>query len=65
MNINLNGKTIESQSKTLMALVREKGLEPGALVAEVNLEVVGQDMWESFEIKEGDAIELLSFVGGG
>ncbi len=48
-----------------MALVREKGLEPGALVAEVNLEVVGQDMWESFEIKEGDAIELLSFVGGG
>ncbi len=65
MNINLNGKAIESQSATLMALVREKGLKPASLVAEVNLEVIAQQDWESFEIKEGDTIELLSFVGGG
>jgi len=65
MNINLNGKAIESQSATLMALVREKGLKAASLVAEVNLEVIAQQDWESFEIKEGDTIELLSFVGGG
>ena len=65
MNINLNGKTIESQSSTLKDLVRENGLNPGALVAEVNLEVIRQEDWETFQIKDGDSIELLNFVGGG
>lgn len=65
MNINLNGKTIESQSSTLKDLVRENGLNPRALVAEVNLEVIRQEDWETFQIKDGDSIELLNFVGGG
>lgn len=65
MNINLNGKTIESQSATLMDLVRESNVNPSSLIAEVNLEIIRQEDWDSFKIKEGDHIELLNFVGGG
>ncbi len=65
MNINLNGKNIKSQSATLIAFIREQGFETAALVAEVNFKLIRQQEWESFEIKNGDTIELLTFVGGG
>jgi sulfur carrier protein len=65
MKINLNGEKLESQSGTLMALVLEQGFDPGSLIAEVNFEVIMQENWKDVFIKEGDNIELLSFVGGG
>ncbi len=65
MKIRLNGKTIECRSSRLMGLVLEMGLAPSSVVAEVNLAVVTQEKWESTWIKDGDEIELLSFVGGG
>ncbi len=65
MKIRLNGKDFETSSPTLMALVSEKGFNPESLVAEVNFAVVKQDEWEQVQIKDGDNIELLSFVGGG
>lgn len=65
MEINLNGKLVEVKVKTLMALVLEQGLDPGALVLELNLKVVKQQTWQNTSIKHGDTIELLSFVGGG
>lgn len=65
MKINLNGEKIQSQSKTLMALVLEKGFDPESLIAEVNFEVIKQEIWKDIFIKDGDNIELLSFVGGG
>ena len=65
MKINLNGKKMESESQTLMDLVLEKGLDPNSLIAEVNFEVIRQEIWKDVSIKNGDNIELLSFVGGG
>lgn len=65
MKIDLNGKKVKSESKTLMDLVIEKGLDPKSLIAEVNFEVIRQDTWKDISIKDGDNIELLSFVGGG
>ena len=65
MKINLNGKKKESQSRTLMDLVLEQDFDPDSLIAEVNFEVIRQETWQDVSIKEGDNIELLSFVGGG
>jgi len=65
MKINLNGKKMESESQTLMDLVLEKGLDPNSLITEVNFEVIRQETWKDVSIKDGDNIELLSFVGGG
>ncbi len=65
MQINLNGKTVETNSHSLMDLVEEQGLNPASLIAEYNYEVVKQDSWNTIHIKDNDNIELLSFVGGG
>ena len=65
MNINLNGEKKESKNQTLMDLVLEQGFDPDSLIVEVNFEVIRQEIWQDVSIKEGDNIELLSFVGGG
>ena len=65
MKINLNGKNVGSKSQTLMDLVLEQGFDPASLIAEVNFEVIKQERWQNISIKDGDNIELLSFVGGG
>ncbi|MCK5163211.1 MAG: sulfur carrier protein ThiS [Desulfobacula sp.] len=65
MKINLNGKRVESKSKTLMDLVLEQGFDLTSLIIEINFEVIKQETWQDISIKEGDNVELLSFVGGG
>ncbi len=65
MQINLNGNSVETNSRYLMDLVEEQGLNPVSLIAEYNYEVVKQESWVNIHIKEKDNIELLSFVGGG
>ena len=65
MQIKLNGKLQSIQSQNLDALVREQGLTPSCLVIEHNLEVIKQENWARTEIREGDVVELLNFVGGG
>ena len=65
MKIKLNGVDIEFNKNTLMDLVLEKGFDPSSLIAEVNWKVIKIEKWDKLEIKDGDSIELLSFVGGG
>lgn len=65
MEISLNGKKNESAAGTLLCLVKEQGLDPSCLIAEVNLKVVPQSEWAFFTLNDGDRIELLSLVGGG
>lgn len=65
MEISLNGKKTASNVTTLMDLVLEQGIDPEALIAEVNFEVIPQENWNLFALRPGDTIELLSFVGGG
>ncbi len=65
MEINLNGKKIQSQSRTIMNLVLDKNLTPEFLIAELNFKVIKQKNWDNTILKEGDNIELLSFVQGG
>ena len=65
MEINLNGKKIESECTTLMEVIQEQGVKIDALIAEVNFKVIKQEEWNNVVIQDGDNIELLSFVGGG
>lgn len=48
-----------------MDLVIEQQLDTMSLVAELNFKIIKQAEWNDTLIKEGDTIELLSFVGGG
>jgi sulfur carrier protein len=35
------------------------------MAAAVNMQIVKKDNWQNYEVKDGDKLELLDFVGGG
>lgn len=63
--IRLNGLEENTGARTVMELVKLKGLNASFLIIEKNCHVIRQTEWESSEIRQDDKIELLSFVGGG
>jgi len=66
MKIIINGEDRETQeSITLLALLKELSLEDKVMAAALNMEIVKQDSWDKTQLKEGDKLELLDFVGGG
>jgi thiamine biosynthesis protein ThiS len=50
---------------TLLDLLRYLGLDPRTVVVERNREIVRRPRLGETPIAEGDAIELVHFVGGG
>ncbi|MDP3478270.1 MAG: sulfur carrier protein ThiS [Desulfoprunum sp.] len=65
MDIIVNGEKETGPPCTIAELVTRKGLAPGALVVELNQQIIQQGQWQAIELKAGDRLELLSFVGGG
>jgi len=66
MNIVINGETREYDSEiTLAKVLKELSLEGKVMAAAVNMEIVKQNDWESYMLKDSDKLELLDFVGGG
>ena len=66
MQIRLNGKEREvSRGLTVAGLLEELDLRPGMVVVELNREILERDGYADVPVREGDAIELVHFVGGG
>lgn len=65
MKISINGVQETGEPCSLAQLVERRGLNPGALVIELNQQIIKQQYWSTTMLNEGDHLELLSFVGGG
>lgn len=66
MDIKLNGKTTQvADGTTIGDLIREKALDPAALVVEHNKAIVTAGDWDKVPLEDNDALEVLRFVGGG
>jgi thiamine biosynthesis protein ThiS len=66
MTIQLNGKAEQiAQSTTIAALLAQKNIKAGAVVVEVNVEIVPKDAYATRVLAAGDSVEILHFVGGG
>ena len=50
---------------TLLDLLAHLGLDPRAVVVELNREIVRRPELGATAVSAGDAIELVHFVGGG
>ena len=66
MDIILNGQkeNIENQT-SLKAMIGQSCKDPTHVIAELNGVIVKKDSWEKHTLKDGDALELVNFVGGG
>ena len=65
MDIFVNGKRETGPPCTIAELAARKGLLIDGLVVELNRRIVKHEEWQAVRLKNNDAIELLSFVGGG
>lgn len=66
MKITLNGLEHEIvPGTTVHRLILDAGRTPAATLVERNGGIVERDAYASLHLDEGDAIELIQFVGGG
>ena len=66
MFLTVNGEKYEHcGGGTVPALLTELGATPGHTALTVNGELVFAKDWENFTLNNGDAVEVLTFVGGG
>ena len=66
MKLIVNGHEKEFQDNTTLLEVLEKlNLRGKVMAAAVNMDIIKQDSWDSYVLKDGDKLELLDFVGGG
>ncbi len=66
MNINLNGENKEVHADiTVRGLLEHLGIQHQRVAVELNESIVKKDTYESTAIKDGDSLEVVSFMGGG
>ena len=66
MTIILNGDRVDVAGPlTLSALLAHLGVDARRVAVEHNLDVVKRAKYDTTEVRDGDQIEIVNFVGGG
>lgn len=66
MQVRVNGEErAVSEGTTVADLLAALGLQGRHLAVEVNREVVPREQYASTTLADGDAVEIVHFVGGG
>ena len=66
IQVQVNGKEREVKSGlSVHQLVEFFDLNPLLIVVELNREILSRDQFKDVQVSEGDAVELVHFVGGG
>jgi sulfur carrier protein len=66
MHLTINGHIKEFQEGvTIETILKELDLSTRVMAAAVNMQIVKQNEWGNYVLKDGDKLELLDFVGGG
>jgi thiamine biosynthesis protein ThiS len=66
MLLHINGEQRDfPDGLTVAALVAQLGMKPDRVAVELNLEIVPRAQWETTQLKTGDKLEVVHFVGGG
>lgn len=66
MKVQINGENREiADGLNVAGLLEQLQIRPGRVVVERNREIVSRDSYEVVFLAEGDALEIVHFVGGG
>jgi thiamine biosynthesis protein ThiS len=66
MTVTINGETREvAAGTTVTGLLSSLGLQPRLIVVEHNREILDRSSFDVTEVRAGDSLELVHFVGGG
>jgi len=65
LSLTVNGEKMSLPPMSLATLIAELGLDTRKVAIERNLEIVPRSTYAQVLLNEGDAIEIVQFVGGG
>ena len=65
MMIIINGKTESVENITILEYLQSANFDIKRVAVERNGEIVPKTAYESEILKDGDKVEIVSFVGGG
>ena len=66
MKIRINGEEREIDGGVSIAgLLDELKIRPGRVVVELNRTIVSRELYGATALSDGDALEIVHFVGGG
>ena len=63
--VRVNGTDREADGKTVSELLAEEGFTPTQVAVELNLEILPKALYAETVLVDGDAVEIVQFVGGG
>jgi thiamine biosynthesis protein ThiS len=64
VTVNGEGRSLPTGC-TVSQLLQMLGLDPARVAVEKNLDVVPRKTYDSAQLGAGDAVEIVTFVGGG
>ena len=66
LSIRLNGDPIRCPAGlSLVQLLESRGYRPQLVVVEFNGEILPRERWAQQPVREADAVEVVTIVGGG
>ena len=66
MKLQVNGEERDLPGAlSLSALLEQLGMQADRVAVELNREIVARERWPATELREGDRLEIVHFVGGG
>jgi thiamine biosynthesis protein ThiS len=66
MRLTVNGEKKDTvKTTTVMDLLQEMEIDPGRVAVEVNQTVIKKSDYKKTGLRDGDAVEIVNFVGGG
>jgi len=65
MNITVNGEEQIIESNTVLGYLETIGIDPRRVAVELNMDILPKGDYASTQLKDGDRVEIVHFVGGG
>ncbi len=66
MKLTINGNENDYKDDlTVSGLLKVLDIEPARVAVEVNINIIKKMNYEEYLLKDGDAVEIVNFVGGG
>lgn len=66
INVTINGKTESiAAGISLQSLLKLLGIQSERVAIEYNREIIDRNRFDALQMKEGDRLEIITFVGGG
>lgn len=63
--IKINGELFDYSEISLTQFLEEHNYKSGRIAVERNEEIVPKSTYDTCVLKDGDVVEIVSFVGGG